>query len=399
MINHRYNQRKAWIIAPHFILPIKSGGDIYINSIAIGLSYYLNSINIIGASTISAYSKGKKTIVSQYNNVQENRIIAILKTIIFGTSYQRERFITKKYIEQLKKLKIHDEDIVFISFLSCYSLSQYINKNLKSIYIITHNYDPEYFLNLKQNTNNIIAKLVFDTSIKYIDKTLKKTNHNLVHINENDKKKYEKKYPNNYHFLFEMGIEKIDNNIDISTIIEKWKTKTQKINLGFIGALWAIQNIAAINYLDTYIYPILRDKIPNLNFSIIGSNPTEEIKLICKKNNWKLYNDLEEEEFNKEIKKLHFSILPFKESSGTKIKLLSSLQNLVPAIGTDCTLPNNSEQIPGFFHSDNFNNWVEHINFFKNCDLETYIEQIKSIHAYIGKITFENKANFFLTQI
>tara|TARA_X000000950_G_scaffold112375_1_gene141505 strand:- start:14952 stop:16127 length:1176 start_codon:yes stop_codon:yes gene_type:complete len=123
------------------------------------------------------------------------------------------------------------------------------------------------------------------------------------------------------------NIEIIPNGIDSNYFK---KITTNKIyDLIFIGNLSYIPNIEAAKYISKTIFPILKEKIPNIRILISGSNPSKKVLRLANKNikisGW--VDDIRETYCSGKV-----FFAPMNLGSGLQNKLLEAMSLGIPCI-------------------------------------------------------------------
>ena len=123
------------------------------------------------------------------------------------------------------------------------------------------------------------------------------------------------------------NIEIIPNGIDSNYFK---KITTNKIyDLIFIGNLSYIPNIEAVKYISKTIFPILKEKIPNIRILISGSNPSKKVLRLANKNikisGW--VDDIRETYCSGKV-----FFAPMNLGSGLQNKLLEAMSLGIPCI-------------------------------------------------------------------
>ncbi|HSR39796.1 MAG TPA: glycosyltransferase [Phnomibacter sp.] len=390
----------VWILAPHFRHPAISGGDVYILGVATGLSYKYARVELVGADAQHSIRLGRITAATTVGSQMRSKWLASVRTLLFRSSYQRERFVTKKYLAVVKRLVIHNGDLVFVSFIASHSVLQCMDVPSCERFILTHNFDPDYFDLMANSTRNPVARLVFRMSADYSLRQLKEMDGNvqLVHINEHDLSKYAGIANNVRHHLFEAGV--LYDERRLNNFAQARKKDLAGMNapvLGFVGSLWATQNVAGLMHFAEAYWPVIRATFPDVQLRVIGSSPGLVVKDLCQRNGWQLFPDLIQEDFDEAVAGCHFSILPFELSAGTKIKILSSLQCLVPVIGTRCSQPTGFHLPPTSLFSDDVADWVHHISAY--ISQVTQEESAGGLKAMLQAQSWQNKATSLVKTI
>ena len=110
------------------------------------------------------------------------------------------------------------------------------------------------------------------------------------------------------------------------------KPFTEKKDILFIGSFLHQPNVDAVLYFVESIFPLIRQRIPDVRFKVVGSNPPENILRLADN------PDIDVLGFVKEIRplfeKVRLSIAPLRYGAGIKGKIGSSLCYGVPCVAT-----------------------------------------------------------------
>jgi hypothetical protein len=368
--------------------------------VAVGLSYKYSRVELVGADAQHSLILGHIITSSVVGSQMRSKWLSSVRTLLFRSSYQRERFITPKYRAVVKRLSMQSNDLVFVSFIASHSVLRCINVPSYKPFIITHNFDPDYFHLMANSTRNPVARLVFRMSANYSLRQLKAMDEpmQLIHINEHDLAKYAGIANHVRHYLFEAGV--LYDERRLNNIAQVRKRDLAGMNtpvLGFVGSLWASQNVAGLMHFSQAYWPVIRATFPGVQLRVIGSNPGLAVKDLCQRNKWQLFPDLIQEDFDEAVAGCHFSLLPFELSAGTKIKILSSLQCLVPVIGTKCSQPSGFHLPPTSLFSDDVADWVHHISAY--ISKVTNEESAEGLKAMLQAQSWQNKATSLVKMI
>ena len=123
------------------------------------------------------------------------------------------------------------------------------------------------------------------------------------------------------------NIEIVPNGIDTNYF---QKIKTNKIyDLIFIGNLSYVPNIEAAKYISKTIFPLLKEKLPNIKILISGSNPSKKVLRLSNEN-------IEVSGWVDDIRKIYCSgkvfFAPMSLGSGLQNKLLEAMSLGIPCI-------------------------------------------------------------------
>ncbi|WP_122894006.1 glycosyltransferase [Arcobacter peruensis] len=136
-------------------------------------------------------------------------------------------------------------------------------------------------------------------------------------------------------------IKKIDNTINVRAIpaylFEDFKkvnrnvTKTNDIM--FVGGFGHSPNEDAVLWFVECVWPIIRNKINDVKFYIIGSKPTESIKKLATKDII-VTGFISDEELSKYYNKCRIAVVPLRYGAGIKGKVVEALYEEIPIVTT-----------------------------------------------------------------
>jgi hypothetical protein len=362
MFNQQFNKNNPLIIiAPHLEYPTINGADISLDRLGKYFSEYVPYVDIIATSSIVRYQNSQQIETTLLKNNFRNKKWAAIRTILFKSNYLKEKFVTSSYNQALVQyFKVHSGEptnILCSYIFSAHLLDTKIKEN-NFCMIWTHNDDYRWFKDFFSKTNNILIKLVAHFSLQWTKKFLEKNKKYflLLHVDDSDIKGYNQQHKALNNLRVNIGTDlpqvKILNSRSDSQIV-----------LSFIGSLSVQMNIDALKYFYENYYTILKNAFGvNLEIKVIGSNPTDFVIQICKKNNWALNANVSDSEMAELLSYTTFTILPFQYTNGAKLKMLFSLGNGIPFLATH-TMGNQIENTPPFcLVADDAKAWVNHIS-------------------------------------
>lgn len=248
--------------------------------------------------------------------VYKNKNIDMLSRLMGHSTYLY--YILKNKMDSILKSK---PDIIFLGRSRLGFIAKYIKKVSPNTKIVTfidnveYDYVDSYFLKktslfgrLSKWLEKKVVKNDEFNSIKFSDK--------IVYLTNRDKERVQSLYSFN------------DNN---PTILPVCLPEQQELvlnspikNIYFIGSLNYGANIDAVErFIDDVWLPYFKDN-SNIKFTVAGSNPTEDIKLLVNKaNNIQLIENFEDvKDF---ISKKSLMIAPIEKGAGMKVKVADTL--------------------------------------------------------------------------
>lgn len=242
-------------------------------------------------------------IYKLFNNITLNylnffyKILSILK--IF--------FLLKRYFYNKKKTVIFVEGASWIgfSFLLIFLAKRFI----KDCVIIYHSHNIEYDLRKQKKSSFLICILT-----KFLEKIVFKISDYKTVVSEIDQKRV--------YNLYKIKPLILENGIDKNRLKINKKFNHPNEFIIFSGSYEFFPNQQAINKLTYRIMPNILKKYPRIKLIITGKGLPDNIK---NKKFIIYYNYLPKNKLIYLIKKSRFVLFPFKESPGTKLKVIESL--------------------------------------------------------------------------
>lgn len=313
---------KICILTPRYPFPENGGDVLRINNIARYLKekgHYL--------ILISFYDKNSnlhdKSIYDKVVLVKHNKILSSLNSFIcllLGKPLQIGYYFSFKYLYIFKKVLMNDKPDLFISHLLRMVPYLGINNLLNnSIIEMTDVLSKTYSISNEVKGYSIkkfIYGIEYSLIRKYEQKVTKKYK-KIVLVSEDDKKYLSNN--SNVH-VFSNGINLYTRN--------KYRINHNKII--FIGNMRTLQNIDSVMYFYKDILPLIKKKIPDLQFYIIGAQTPQIIQ--------KLHNGKDiivtgfVESMEDYISDAMFTVAPIRIAAGIQNKVLSSMACGVPVI-------------------------------------------------------------------
>lgn len=137
-------------------------------------------------------------------------------------------------------------------------------------------------------------------------------------------------------------IKNIDKNVNVKSInpyvfdANKLSTSykaTEKNNILFVGGFGHAPNIDAVKWFSTDIFPLIKAKIPNIKFYIVGSNAPDEI-INLNGNGIVFKGFVTDEELEQLYKSIKIVVVPLRYGAGVKGKVIEALSKGCPLVTT-----------------------------------------------------------------
>ena len=350
------------VLAPHLEYPVRNGGDILIDKKWSRLSEYVPYVDIIGKDTITRYENGRLTRSVHYANTDVPKTLAALNTLIKRSHYLLEKNMTQSFVEQAHLYLAEPEyKTVVCSFVWTAAIVTEAPEIEGRLYCVeTHNDEIEWFENLRRSSTNPLAKLTAHFSERWARTFLNEHGSDFVffHVSRADQEGYLKRFPGHRSYVVPIGVDEVPCELPW----QEDSTLSGKVRLLFVGSLRVKINLDALEFFKEDFYPQLKAGLGgDLEVLVVGSNPSDKVSRLCRDMGWMLYPDVSDEELTRLYRTAMFSILPFRYTTGSKLKLLHSLANGVPYLATLALREQVEEVMYPCLISSDPEEWLHHI--------------------------------------
>lgn len=107
-------------------------------------------------------------------------------------------------------------------------------------------------------------------------------------------------------------------------------------DLLFVGGFAHNPNVDAIKWFDEAILPRIKARNPNIKLNVVGSNATEEILNITKKDSYNFLGYVSDEELERLYSEARIVIAPLRYGAGIKGKILEAMSKGSAIVTTNC---------------------------------------------------------------
>lgn len=196
--------------------------------------------------------------------------------------------------------------------------------------LVSHNIECDMFL-MNQNKKGIFNKLI-------LNKIAKKSNRNAIDIELYNKLRIESQA-----FVTKEDMDRV-SNVDKKILLPPSfdfneniiKKEHDEFNVIWIGTFDWFANVEAMNWFVEKVYPnfLFLQKVykaENIRFHIIGVNPPDFLKKLSS-DKFKVYGFVED--LNEILSIADLSIAPIISGAGIKVKVVESISNHIPVLGT-----------------------------------------------------------------
>ncbi|WP_338432727.1 glycosyltransferase [Clostridium tyrobutyricum] len=268
----------------------------------------LNELNVV-CTKVNTYKRDKSYIKSLINIKKPFSVIS--------------RFVDQMYYDIKEKINHDNVDLIIIDIPEMLMNCPFDNDICKVV--TQHNIEYETFKSIAQNSNDILKKIIY--YFEYIK--MKKFeegyyNNNLIQgctfISNIEFKQFKSKFSNIHSICVPQGYD-IENSIINNT---EFINNNIKNNIIFTGKMDYEPNIQAVNWFCKSILPLIKYKIPNAKFYIVGKNPTSEVRRLA---NDSVIVTGKVKSVKEYFNKSNLCVIPLKSGGGVKIKLFEALGN------------------------------------------------------------------------
>ena len=289
-----------------------------------------------------------------------------------------------------KLIEIKDKNNYDIIFVDSINMEIYARKFCNDVCISLHDSLSFLYHSMYKNTKglkryyfNFFSKIYYNYELNILKKYKK-----IFFVSEND-----------YKFLTnenKPNVYIIPNGVEFQK--KHFLSKTKSSSIVFSGVMNYLPNEDACIHFIKYIFPLVKAKIPNLKFKIVGRDPS---KKILKYNSSDIIVVGEVENIQTELSKSLIYVCPLRFGAGFKNKILEASSALLPIVCTEISVNGidlkNSEHLLISKNDQDFANNI--VNLFYDKDLrdrlsKNSLNQLKKIYSWSNVINEYNKVLF-----
>lgn len=252
------------------------------------------------------------------------------------------KYYSPEMLQTLRKL-LESREFHIIHFEMLHT-GQFISK-LKSdkksysTFLGQQNIDSHIWYRLAKTEKNILKKILFYSqylAFAGYEKRMCKDFDTCVCVSEQDKAKLASLCP-------EAAIEVVPNGVELDYFFPVETEEDEKC-LVFTGSMDWHPNEDAVLYFCHDIFPLIKAKIPEISFYIVGSNPTERVLSLDNIQNVTVTGSVED--VRPYITKAAVYIVPLRVGGGTRLKIFQALAMKKAIVSTSIGCEG-QELIPG----------------------------------------------------
>lgn len=266
--------------------------------------------------------------VKHRNNIIKKRSAQLLEYIAYYLSgIDREATTAKRNSKEIKKIIRQGAYKVVISNYwegSCFfrMLGNNIFKILDPHYAVGENLDVLNRLK-KSDLGYFFEKRKVEKSLM-LEKEIIKASDLLLPLSKRNMEEFQKVDPGKPALLIPDGAE-LEYYIN-------YKSQPDPGTMLFYGAMGSNQNKRAFWRLYNNIYPVLRDKFPDIRLLVVGANPPEEIRELNNGNNIIVTGFVDD--IRPWLSQAWLSIIPLELGSGFRGRVIELMAMGIPVVGT-----------------------------------------------------------------
>ena len=135
---------------------------------------------------------------------------------------------------------------------------------------------------------------------------------------------------------------------------------SERRDLLFVGGFMHTPNIDAVIWFVNKIFPLVREYVPDIEFNVVGSNPTPEVLKISKEG-VNILGEISSDELQKLYTESRIVVAPLRFGSGVKGKILESLEFGVPVITTSIGAEGIPDSNKALYVTDEIQEFASHV--------------------------------------
>lgn len=329
--------KKMLFITPKLPIPAISGGLIgTLSSLKVlPKSFELDVITFIDEENENKEKYIEELKKNGINNiffidykVKQRSILTIIKSIFQSLPLSVYRNKCDKMKNMIKDISANYDFIYADHWLTM----QYIPNNFRGIKILKeHNAEYIMWERLFQLEQNFIKKLYLFYELnkikKYEAKICNKAD-NVIVVTNDDKKSLKKIGAN------ESKITMLPSVVMDNTAYKDWNFTNRENSIMYVGSLSWGANIDGLEYFINNIYPMIKQRVSDLKFYIIGKNPPDILQQFAQNDSSIVLTGFVED-LTEYYEKCKLFVVYLRYGSGIKIKILEALSNAMPVVTND----------------------------------------------------------------
>ena len=336
-------------LAPESILPPKHGGSLRSYHLIAGLSRYFHIKALVPLNP-----EALRDVIDQYQISQSTDWIPVEKhpAYLFRSFSEKIKMHYRNW-RHSKNLKMWNgvfRDWYFAPLVTWYPVLEQIKKNFTPEYvIIEHTRHAATLLFARKlwpkakivaNSHNVESVLIRQNARRD-----RKTAGSLKRVED-----YERKTLSRFDLLWtcsdddllkyqKIGVKPkklsvLPNGVDLSKfVIPERGELAEKPTILFTGTLCYEPNIQGIQWFYSFVWPLIKSRIPEVQLHLVGLSPAEEVWNLAKVDkNISISPNVPD--VRPYLSRSHVGICPLLSGSGTRLKILEAFGAGVPMVST-----------------------------------------------------------------
>lgn len=254
-----------------------------------------------------------------YNEILSNKS-SILKQILKGKPFTIAKYYSDRMVNKINELL--EKNLYDVIHFEMLHTGQYITELYNIVYVELclglQNIDSLIWKRLADTESNPIKRSILNWQYKRflnLERILSPLFDSCICVSKEDEERLRKINP----FA---RTEVVPNGVDTDYFIPT-DVKENEYQIVFVGSMDWQPNEDAVLYFCDKIFPLIKKKMPQIKFYIVGSNPTERVKKLANIDGvvvTGLVDDVREY-----ISQSAVFVVPLRIGGGTRLKILQAL--------------------------------------------------------------------------
>jgi glycosyltransferase involved in cell wall biosynthesis len=259
------------------------------------------------------------------NCKNKHSLFLFIRSIITRIPYKVLQYTSTKFYRRVSDLyRKQKYDILFCDHIY---LTNSLPRNV-SIPVIPHTEDSFFHLYKQLAKKGNIAKRLYATIqwkilFRYEIKIYRQYGI-FIAVSKEERDLILKELP-------EIKIPIVPNGIDLD-YYSLQKEKTNKNRLTYLGLMDYLPNEDAAMYFSNEILPLIKSEIPEIEFYIVGKNPTNKVLRLGKAKGITVTGPVED--VRSYIAESVVFVVPLRMGTGTRFKILEAMSTGIPVVST-----------------------------------------------------------------
>jgi glycosyltransferase involved in cell wall biosynthesis len=298
--------------------------------------------------------KPEPTTRAPIPSTMRSRSVAGLRTVLFGSNFFKEKFLTPSWSAVARERLASDEwTHIICSYIVTADL---VLGDSRPVAVWTHNDEFKWFRTLGASATNPFAKLAARFSSLWTQQRLEEhaSNFLYVHVTEDDRSGFAARIPS-----LRSVVQPVGTDLPSRTAAP-YPAGAGRVNLLFVGSLSVTMNRDALHHFADRFWPVLK-QLPDaeVTMTVAGSAPPDELVSFCQGQGWSIHADVDDETLTSLYERATFTVLAFPYATGAKLKMLASLSHGVPFLATSALGAQRDLCSPPSLISDDPREWAE----------------------------------------